>query len=574
MKTVRFGAIALVIAGVTGLGIETSRADTVAYQVPVGTVGTQAFAGPLGMDFNVNQPVLVTRLGVFDDGSDGLNRDLTAYLWDRTDTSAPLETLTFTSADPGTLLDGSRFKPLASPLLLPAGFQGTIVGENYGATEQNGNSGGAAPVWTTNDGGGLVSFVGSSPYGDVQGTYPANGGGGPENRYAAGTFLFADADLPGIEFTRPLYVCNASFELPDRYPPGTYYGTDPFAWTTSGAGNFLAGPYFSDPIPDGDHVAYANAGGSLTSDPLQGETLQADTLYILEAEWGRRTSYADSPLQSMKLRAGGVELGVVDNTDVGNGPLVPQGKFETARGYFTANHNAPIGSELDILLTSDDTTYQVAFDDVRLMKVDAATAVPIVNHSFEDYDVSPNGNSGNVPGWTAVSAGTLEYLGTIVPADGEQVAYVLPGGSLTQTLSGVSLEAGHRYFLLVEVGDRSSQAFAGYRVELLAGGQTIAFEDSLNVVDFTGFPGTSGEFITTSVIDFSTLNMDPLWTGLIGQPLGISLMATGTGGQTMFDNVRLFVLNVPEPATFLLLALGSLGMLGVTGWKRRKRARA
>ena len=46
--------------------------STIAYQVPAGTVGQQAFNGPLGMDFNVVQPVVVTRLGVFDSGVGGL----------------------------------------------------------------------------------------------------------------------------------------------------------------------------------------------------------------------------------------------------------------------------------------------------------------------------------------------------------------------------------------------------------------------------------------------------------------------------------------------------------------------
>ena len=136
----RLAVFRLLVLALPGLVVATAGADTIAYNVSSGTDGTQSFSGPLGMDFDVNQPIFVTRLGVFDDGSDGLNRNLTAYLWDRDDTSAPVETISFTMADPGTLVGGSRFKPLAAPLCLPAGFQGTIVGENYGSGELNGNS--------------------------------------------------------------------------------------------------------------------------------------------------------------------------------------------------------------------------------------------------------------------------------------------------------------------------------------------------------------------------------------------------------------------------------------------------
>src|SRR2546423_1481323 len=62
--------------------LEDRLAPAIAYQVPGGTLGNQAFGGSLGMDFNVNQPVVVTQLGVFDSGSDGLQLPLTARLYD------------------------------------------------------------------------------------------------------------------------------------------------------------------------------------------------------------------------------------------------------------------------------------------------------------------------------------------------------------------------------------------------------------------------------------------------------------------------------------------------------------
>jgi len=163
-----------------------------AYEIPAGQTGNQQHGGPLGLDFDVNSPVTITELGVFDDDSDGLNRTITAYLFDRNNPGAgPLRTLSFSPTDPGLLVDGSRFKPLASPITLPPGFQGTMSADGYGPGEDNGNWWfGGLPPWTTDDATGALSFVGLSRWGDTPGTYPTNLDGGPVNRYAAGTFSY------------------------------------------------------------------------------------------------------------------------------------------------------------------------------------------------------------------------------------------------------------------------------------------------------------------------------------------------------------------------------------------------
>lgn len=187
------GLSVLVIALALAAG-GTSMADVVAYEVPAGTAGNQGWGGPLGMEFNVNAPILVTELGVFDDLSDGLLRDLSARLYDRTATASPVESIPFPMADPGWLVGGSRMKTLSVPRLLGPGFQGTIVADGYGSGEQNGNRS-SSPPWTTNDGGGLLSFVGTSRYGNTPGTYPGSPDGGPANRYAAGTFAYTEANI-------------------------------------------------------------------------------------------------------------------------------------------------------------------------------------------------------------------------------------------------------------------------------------------------------------------------------------------------------------------------------------------
>jgi len=168
----------------------------IAYVVPAGQTGNQQHGGPLGLEFDTNTPTIITELGVFDHLSDGLDLTISARLYDRTDTSSPLAELIFSPADPGVLVGGSRFKTLDTPLDLPAGFQGCIVADGYGSGEDNGNwMVGGLPPWTTDDGGGALAFVGSARWGPTPGTYPPNLDGGPVNRYAAGTFVFAGCNV-------------------------------------------------------------------------------------------------------------------------------------------------------------------------------------------------------------------------------------------------------------------------------------------------------------------------------------------------------------------------------------------
>lgn len=93
-------------------------------------------------------------------------------------------------------------------MTLPVGFQGSIVVFGYGngisSGELDGNSYAAATgvppyPWTTNDGGGLLSFLGLGRYsggGGISISFPTNIDAGPANRYAAGTFAYAAVPEP------------------------------------------------------------------------------------------------------------------------------------------------------------------------------------------------------------------------------------------------------------------------------------------------------------------------------------------------------------------------------------------
>src|SRR5438874_4185636 len=64
-----------------------AQSTFIAYAVPANTPGNQTGlnAEPIGMDFDVDNEIIVTRLGVFDAGSDDFadGTVLTARLWDR-----------------------------------------------------------------------------------------------------------------------------------------------------------------------------------------------------------------------------------------------------------------------------------------------------------------------------------------------------------------------------------------------------------------------------------------------------------------------------------------------------------
>ena len=188
----------------------SARADTVAYQVPAGVVGNQIDGSTIsfGMDFDVNSAITVDQLGVFDSSQDGLLAPIAAAIYDRTSQSLVSSVVTFAAGSgvgSGALVDGSRFLAIA-PIVLPTGFQGSIITFGYGngiSEELDGNSF-AAPTgtptfpWAVNSGGGLISFVGQGRFsgGGVAIQYPINIDGGPANRYAAGTFAFSAVPEP------------------------------------------------------------------------------------------------------------------------------------------------------------------------------------------------------------------------------------------------------------------------------------------------------------------------------------------------------------------------------------------
>ena len=181
-------------SGPTGIGFETTAVTgVVAYENLPGASGSSSLSGPYGHDFTVNSTITITHLGVFDSGANGLKRNLTTEIWSREgDTGSELAQLTFSTSNPGTLIGSSRFKTLATPLVLAPG-EYTVAAHGFGSNEKAGHQGFGGPsaaFKTLDDGNGDISFVGESRIGTSPDHFPAYSSGGDVNHFSAGSFQF------------------------------------------------------------------------------------------------------------------------------------------------------------------------------------------------------------------------------------------------------------------------------------------------------------------------------------------------------------------------------------------------
>ncbi len=204
------------IGGPTAVGYDVQGENILAYGNLTGAPGTSLFSGSFGHDFDVNSTISITQLGVFDSGADGLSRKLTAEIWSRSGNSGTrLSTMQFTSSDPGTLVDSNRFKSLDTPVVLVPGSY-SVVAYGYGFNERAGHEGFAGPgqaFKTLNDGGGLLSFVGTSRLGTTTGSFPAILESGNVNYYSAGTFQFVNGAAGSVlptDIETEMHLVNTS----------------------------------------------------------------------------------------------------------------------------------------------------------------------------------------------------------------------------------------------------------------------------------------------------------------------------------------------------------------------------
>jgi len=183
-----------------------------------------------------------------------------------------------------------------------------------------------------------------------------------------------------------------------------------------------------------------------------------------------------------------------------------------------------------------------------------AAAITIVNPGFEDpVLVEDDYTWNNVPGWTPVGGEgpgiwnvTITDFDPVIAPEGQNVLYTEntvgeAGGVaqvLTETFAGVT-----DYTLTVEVGNSWYYYYAGYSVQLLAGGTVIAEDNDTLWPDYMLW--------ATSTVAYT---YDPAHSALVGQPLEIRLLNLGLDKDNPpadevvgveFDNVILTSLTAP-----------------------------
>ena len=199
---------------------------TIAYNYAGGLLGNQA-NGPfaLGMVFDVGaSPISVDQLGAFDSGGDGFGGDLSVAIYSVTLSgnniiggTLAVNPVTFSIANPGTLLSGTTTRVLDIPSVQLNSGTYMVVANNYGtgSAEVDYNQG-YTPLApnpnSVNTSGGALTFSGnyyvsltvSSWMSSLSGTWTYDVGGDPGPgttlipRYAAGNFDYALIPEPEV----------------------------------------------------------------------------------------------------------------------------------------------------------------------------------------------------------------------------------------------------------------------------------------------------------------------------------------------------------------------------------------
>src|SRR6185312_1363558 len=153
----------------------------------------QNWSGRLGMDFQVNNPILVSALGAFDNGTfsnlDGVNgHGVMVAIFDVTSGLQIGTSASFNASGSYTQIGGDAFQTVGPFILSPGDYSIVSVDDrNY----NQGFAGGSTNQFQTLDSlGGAISFNGPSRFDSVSALgLPTMADGPPVDRYDAGTFI-------------------------------------------------------------------------------------------------------------------------------------------------------------------------------------------------------------------------------------------------------------------------------------------------------------------------------------------------------------------------------------------------
>jgi hypothetical protein len=194
MKTQKLLLVAAIASSLLSAATAVSAIPlTTTLQSAANPVGNQSGYG-VGLQFSVNSAIVISAMGVYDSGADGIAgaTTLSAYLFDSAGQTVKFET--FTSSVSGTFDSGYLFKNIA-PVTLAVGTY-TLMGYGWDAAnlEHNCNIG-SGSCETFNDGGGLLTYTRSAWSGSAAGTFPTNFGA--TNYFAAANLKYAAvAEVP------------------------------------------------------------------------------------------------------------------------------------------------------------------------------------------------------------------------------------------------------------------------------------------------------------------------------------------------------------------------------------------
>jgi hypothetical protein len=353
------------------------------------------------------------------------------------------------------------------------------------------------------------------------------------------------------------YGCGVGCSYSIGAIPGwNNYGNSGLFQPGVGAGNFS---YFNS-LSNGPTSAYTNVAGGTISQTVAPTSIKGAT-YTLTVDVGQRNDVGSTA--SVTLNIGGQQV-TVSPASLPTGGWAP-----VTVSLKAATSNAPITIQLN------GAGPQANFDDVQLTdnlitKSTADLTGLLVNPSFEMLPTGglPFGCGANcsysvdaIPGWDnsgvsgqfqpGAGAGNYTYFNSL--SDGPASAYTNDaGGTISQLVSGLTVQSGVTYTLQVDVGDRNDVASTA-SVDLLINGHTYVASGSL-------VPGGWSTFTAS-------------YTGQAadaGDPITIQL--NGAGPQANFDNVRLMDAQsqvLPEPSAFWLL--GTV-IVAIAGQRYRRRS--